>query len=365
MCGEVVIGEKRIRKESKDFYLVAEVGVNYYDIASKEGISLLEAAKLMIREAALAGVDAVKFQTYKAEKLASKNSPAYWDLSQESTKTQFELFKKYDKLDYDEYKELAEECRKYKVDFLSSPFDLEAVEALYDIVAAYKIASADITNKPLIKSVARRGKPIILSTGASSISEIWQAVEWIEEEGNNQIALLHCILSYPAKREKANLGMIRHMNRVFKDYVIGFSDHIPPEGELDVLVTAFLLGANIIEKHFTLDKSLPGNDHYHAMDASDVKKLVSRIEELLKIYGEEHKKVVDVEEDSRRYARRSIVASRNIKAGEEIKADMITVKRPGTGISPVFWNDVIGSKAKRDICEDEILTWDMILKDVS
>ena len=356
----IKLGRKIIHKNSKDLYLIAEIGVNYYDIAKKKGISLIEAGKLMINKAAAAGVDAVKFQTYKAKSLASKYSPAYWDTTKEITPSQFELFKKYDKLDYQDYTFFADECEKLGVDFLSTPFDLEAIDALYDLVPAYKIASADITNKPLIKKIARKNKPILLSTGASNISEIWQAVEWIIEENNNQIVLLHCILSYPTKYKNANLGMIRNLNNIFPNFIIGYSDHTLPNKAMDVLTSAFLLGANIIEKHFTIDKSLKGNDHYHSMDPNDIIKLNKRMIYITSLYGFDRKKIIKEELDSKKYARRSIVAKLDIKCGEVISKDKITVKRPGMGISPEFWEDIVGKRAYMDIKEDEILNWRMI-----
>lgn len=356
----IKLGRKIIYKNSKDLYLIAEIGVNYYDIAKKKGISLIEAGKLMINKATAAGVDAVKFQTYKAKSLASKYSPAYWDTTKEITPSQFELFKKYDKLDYKDYVFFSNECKKMGVDFLSTPFDLEAVDALYDLVPAYKIASADITNKPLIKKIARKNKPILLSTGASNISEIWQAVEWIFEENNKQIVLLHCILSYPTKYKNANLGMIKNLYNIFPDFVIGYSDHTLPDRTMDVLTSAFLLGANIIEKHFTLDKSLKGNDHYHSMDPNDIMVFRKRMKYINSLYGSDCKKIIKEELDSKKYARRSIVAKIDIKCGELISEDKIITKRPGIGIPPQFWEDIIGKRAIVDIKEDEVLNWRMI-----
>jgi len=352
--------EKKFIKLGKDLYLIAEIGVNYYDIAKKKGISIIEAGKLMINKAAEAGVDAVKFQTYKAKSLASKYSPAYWDTTKESTPSQFELFKKYDRLEYKDYVFFADECKKMGVDFLSTPFDLEAVDALYDLVPAYKIASADITNKPLIKKIAYKNKPILLSTGASNVSEIWQAVEWIIEENNNQIVLLHCILSYPTKYKNANLGMIRNLNNIFPNFVIGYSDHTLPNIAMDVLTSAFLLGANIIEKHFTLDKSLKGNDHYHAMDTKDIIEFKKRMTYITSLYGFDYKKIIKEEINARKYARRSIVAKIDIRCGEVISEDKITVKRPGMGIPPEFWEDIAGKRANVNIKEDEIINWRMI-----
>ena len=355
----IKIGEKVIEKEGPQLYLIAEIGVNYYDIAEKEGLTLLDAARLMIKEAAEAGVDAVKFQTYKAGTLASKNSPAYWDRNKEPTSSQYELFKKFDKLDYEDYGLLAEYAESLGVDFLSTPFDERAVDILDQFMKAFKVASADITNKPLLKKIASKGKPVILSTGASYIGEIWNAVNWILEEGNKEIAILHCILSYPTSIEDANLGAIRHLNRAFPWFVVGYSDHVPPDEDMDILISSFLLGANIIEKHFTLDKKLPGNDHYHAMDPEDVRKFRQRFQRIILSYGKDFKEPVTAELDSRKYARRSLVATRRIDKGEVIREDMVTAKRPGTGIPPYQLELLIGKRAVKVIEEDEILQWHM------
>jgi len=344
-------------------YLIAEIGVNYYDIADKENISLMEAAKKMVREASKAGVDAVKFQTYKAEKLASKNSPAYWDTDEESTTSQYELFKKFDKFDDEDFHEIAkytiDEC---KISFLSTPFDFEAVDYLNDILPAFKIASADITNLPFLKHIAKKKKPVLLSTGASNLAEIYEAVSVFKKAGieDEKISVLHCILEYPTKHENANLNMIGHLDKIFSNLTIGYSDHVPPDKCMITLINAYLKGAEIIEKHFTLDKTLPGNDHYHAMDPEDIKVFFKNIELLNKTNGSSFKEPLETEQDSRMFARRSIVASKAIKKGEEIKREKVSLKRPGTGISPKYLNKVLGKKAKNQLDEDEILQWEDI-----
>ncbi len=351
------IGDELIKKESSDLFFISEIGVNFYDIAVKLKISPMEAAKHMIKEAAKAGSHAVKFQAYKAHKLASKHSPAYWDTTKEPCRSQYELFKKFDTLNDNDFRELANECQKNNVYFLATPFDEEAVDALDSILLAYKIASADITNKNLIKKIVAKKKPVILSTGASNIEEIKQAGQWITEGGHKGLAILHCVLSYPTQPKDANLGMIRNLNRTFGDFVVGYSDHVPPDSRSDVLIAAFLLGANIIEKHFTLDKTLTGNDHYHAFDPQDLKRFFERVKFIKEIYGDDFKKVIAAERNSRKFARRSIVAAQFIPQGTQIAERMITSKRPGTGISLIFWHDVVGKYASKDIQEDEIIEW--------
>lgn len=356
----IKINNKTITETSRPF-IVAEIGVNYYDIAKKEELTLMDAAKLMIKEAAQAGADAIKFQTYKAGKLASIYSPAYWDITKEKTRSQHELFKKFDKFEEGEFKELSNYCKKNHVMFLSTPFDFESADYLEKLMPVYKISSSDITNHPFIEHIAQKKKPIFLSTGASTVKEIKDAVKIITDKGNNEIVIMHCILSYPTKFADANLSMIKHLQTVFPEYIVGYSDHVLPDENMFVLLTAFLLGAKVIEKHFTLDKKLPGNDHYHAMDSLDLKKFLKNIDNIITILGEKEKKPINAEKNSRRFARRSIVASCDISKGNTITGDMIAFKRPGTGISPMFYDKVIGKKASRDIKNDEILVWDDLL----
>ena len=343
-------------------YLIAEIGVNYFEIAENRDISYLEAAEKMIAEAATAGVDAVKFQSYSADKLASKQSPSYWDTSEESTESQYDLFSQYDDFGAEEYEAIARWTYKnHDVDFLSTPFDFQAVDYLEDLVPAYKVASADITNHPLLRYIARKGKPILLSTGASTIGEIDDAVRVIEEEDSDpELCLLHCILQYPTYPENANLGMIGHLRDLYPQYTSGYSDHVPPDKGMITLLCSVVHGAKIIEKHFTLDKSLEGNDHYHAMDPGDVRKFRENVELLCTTSGSSWKAPIDVEENGREYARRSLVAARQVDEGEKINPEDISIKRPGTGISPTMLDVVTGRTAKRHIEADEILTWELV-----
>jgi len=351
---EIKIGKKTISETSPPF-IIAEAGVNYYDIANKKGISVMAGAKLMIREAAKAGADAIKFQTYKAATLASKFSAAYWDTTKEKATSQYELFKRYDKFSQKDYKELADFSKRQGIIFLSTPFDEEAIDFLDGLVSVFKVASADINNFPLLKRIAQKKKPIFLSTGASTMREINDALRLIKKEGNNQVVILHCILNYPTRYENANLKMISDLKENYPDHIVGYSDHTLPDDNMAVLTTSYLLGAKVIEKHFTLDKSLPGNDHYHAMDCDDLIKLKKNLDFLEKILGNEEKKPLASEEISRRYARRSVVAKRKISKGKIVIADDLAIKRPGTGIEPRDFNKVLGLKSGRDIQEDEIL----------
>lgn len=341
-------------------FLIAEIGVNYYDIAKKENISPIVAAKLMIKEAKIAGADAVKFQSYKADTIASKNSPSYWDTNEEPTTSQYELFKKFDRFGKEEYIELSKYCNNIKIMFLSTPFDFDSIEYLDGIMDVYKISSSDLTNIPFIKEIARKQKPVILSTGASTIEEIELAIETIKKEKNDKIGLMHCVLSYPTEYENANLLMIKYLKDNFKDCDIGFSDHIRVDNKMLVLTTAYLYGANIIEKHFTLDKTLKGNDHYHAMGPEDIRKFKENMKFIEQINGQYNKVPLACESESRKQARRSIVANRDINVGEMITEDILTFKRPGTGISPKYLDKILGKKVMSPIKEDDLIKYDYL-----
>ncbi len=341
-------------------FLIAEAGVNYYDIAKKEGISNVAAAKLMVREAALAGAHAIKFQIYKAGKIASKYSPSYWDTTKEPITSQYELFKKFDTTTNEDWEEIAKYAKKNNIVFMATPFDHEAVELVDKLSPIFKVASADITNFPMLRLIAKKGKPIVISTGASTKKEIAEAIGVIEKEGNKKIILLHCVLNYPTKYEKANLFKIPQMQKLFPNYAIGYSDHTFPDDKMLVLTTAYLLGARVIEKHFTLDKTIKGNDHFHSMDQVDLKKFIDNIRFFNTIFGDSRiteEKYLKNEAMAIKNARRSIVASRDLKKGEKLTLDTIMIKRPGVGISPKFINQVIGKQLKKGIKEDRPLQW--------
>jgi len=345
------------------FSLIAEIGVNYYDIAKKYSITPMQAAKMMIIEAKKSGIHAVKFQSYKAETLASKNSPSYWDTTEETTKSQYDLFKKFDSFGFAEYKEIKEFCDLIDIEFLSTAFDTVSADYLDELMNVYKISSSDLNNHPFVEYQAKKNKPILLSVGASDLSEIEQTIKHIRLFNNNTIVLLHCVLEYPTPFDHANLNRIITLKKHFNNLVIGYSDHTKPDTNLDVLKTAYNLGALVIEKHFTLDKSLPGNDHYHAIDQFDAQKIISEISFIEKIRGSYEVKSLDSEKSARLNARRSLVAKSFIAKGTIITPDLITYKRPGTGISPSEMHLIIGKKATIDISEDTVLSLNMISDD--
>ncbi|WP_203256649.1 N-acetylneuraminate synthase family protein [Hyunsoonleella ulvae] len=340
-------------KESKPIYppyIIAEAGVNH------EGS--FDLAKRLIDEAKEGGAHAIKFQTYKAEKIASKNSPSYWDTSKEPTKSQFELFKKYDNFWKSEYEKLKLYCDEVNIEFMSTPFDVESAKFLNDLMDVFKISSSDITNLPFIEYMCSFNKPIILSTGASYKWEVQQALESINKF-EIPVCLMHCILNYPTIDENANLGMITDLIKSFPETIPGYSDHTLPKN-MQVLKTANLLGAVVLEKHFTHDKTLPGNDHYHAMDKEDLKLFSKEIKELYSILGSFNKKPLQTEGISRDNARRSLVASKDIKKGEIITSSHLTWKRPASGISPREIQKVLGKKAIERIEEDTVMQWNML-----
>ncbi len=326
-------------------YILAEAGVNHEGDINK-AIHLIDLA-------ADGGAHGIKFQTYKADKIAAKKSPYYWDLKSEKTKSQYLLFKKYDKFWKKEYEILANHCLKRKIEFISTPFDLESAKFLNEIMGVFKISSSDITNKILIDYICNFNKPILLSTGASNLIEIKNAVKWIKQH-NISLGLLHCILNYPTKDSNANLGMIQDLKKEFPNDTIGYSDHTLP-GEMDVLLYSVLFGAKILEKHFTFDKSLKGNDHYHSMDINDLKVFKKKLKNLKKLTGSFKKFSLKSEEKSRLNARRSLYAKKNIKKGEILSMDKIIAKRPAYGISPSKIDKILGKKIKNSIKKDSLI----------
>ena len=227
-------------------------------------------------------------------------------------------------------------------------------------MSVYKISSSDLTNSPFVKYQAAKGKPIILSVGAAELGEIRGAVETVRSVNSQPLVLLHCVLEYPTPYSHANLRRISSLSREFPDVIVGYSDHCKPDDCCDVIKTAYVLGARVIEKHFTLDKRLSGNDHYHAMDPEDAKRIVEGIEAVESLLGSPELCFSETEAIARLNARRSIVSSRAICAGEVITEDMLTSKRPGTGISPQQIDMVVGRMANENIPNDTTITWEMV-----
>ncbi|HLH89454.1 MAG TPA: N-acetylneuraminate synthase family protein [Xanthobacteraceae bacterium] len=344
----VTLGNRKIAAGSRP-YVIAEIGVNH---GGDLGL-----AQRLIDLAKEGGADAAKFQTYKAERIASRHSPAYWDRSKEPTDSQFTLFKKYDRFGAEEFSALAEHCRRIGIDFVSTPFDAAAIDFLDPLVPFHKVASADLNNVPLLRQVAGKHKPVVMSTGASTLAEIDMAAHTLAHAGCADLVLMHCVLNYPCPNGNAHLNMIEGLQRAFPTHVIGYSDHTLPDERMLILAAAWLKGALVLEKHFTHDKTLPGNDHYHAMDVHDLKKFIANLDLLGDVMGQTHKMPLPDEAPAREHARRSIVLERPLKAGHVIVEADITYKRPAHGVSPEFWDAVIGRKLARDLDEDHVLQW--------
>lgn len=270
-------------------------GGDFYDTAKALNITPMEAAKMYIDAAAEAGVDCAKFQSYKAGTIVSKNSPAYWDTTEEPTKIQYELFLKHDSFGEAEYQELCAYTHAKGMDYTSTPFDYASADYLGSMVDFYKISSSDLSNLPFIRHIGAKGKPVILSVSAAFLSEVDEVVRALKETGCKDITILYCVLSYPTDLKSANLRIIETLKKDFLDIKVGFSDHVAPDDIMMTLAVAYMFGSDVIEKHFTLDKTLPGNDHYHAGDTEDFKKAAANFKWIDTVLGNGEKTVIDCE----------------------------------------------------------------------
>jgi N,N'-diacetyllegionaminate synthase len=346
---KVKVGDRWIGK-GEPCFIIAEAGVNHNgDIAL---------ARRLIDAAGIAGADAVKFQTFRADRLVTADAckADYQRATTGEGESQYAMLKRLELGDSD-FRELSDYARRKNIVFLSTPFDRESADLLDSIdVPAFKISSGDMTDAPLLAHVAGKKKPVILSTGMGTLDEVSAAVNCITRAGNRQIIILHCVTSYPAKIEEANLLAIRTLENVF-EYPVGFSDHTPG---LLAPVGAVALGACVLEKHITLDKSLPGPDHRASLDPGEFKEMVTQVRAMEKALGTGEKVPNKDEARIKEVARKSIISLKAIARGQVIRADMLTIKRPGTGIDPARFADVCGRKAKIDIKPDVLISWDMI-----
>ncbi len=337
-----------------DPFIIAEIGVNH------EGS--IELAKEMISSASEAGAHAVKFQAYKAEKIASKDAMAYWDTKKEKTLSQQDLFKKYDTFNREDYEVLFEYSKKNKIHFSSTAFDLLNLNIIDPLVKFHKIASADITNIPMIRAISKKKKPIILSTGASNDREIQKAIDEISKKNKN-ICLLHCVLNYPTKDEDANLERILHLKSKFSNFKVGYSDHtVPNTNGCLALKKATMLGSVILEKHYTNDKKLKGNDHYHSMDYKDLKDFVSWVSYNKKMVLRNSKTKKNIENMARINARRRIYSYKNISKGDTLTDKNIIPLRSNIGIEVAEWDRIIGKKINKSIDAGTAILSKMIIK---
>ena len=336
---------------SEPAYLIAEAGVNHD--------CLLDRGKALVDTAKEAGFDAIKFQSYTASKIATRVAPRYWVEPQDPHGTQWDTFAKLDKLSDADFKALIDHARRAGIVAFSTPFDDEAVDFLEGMnMPVFKIASADLTCKPLLERVARAKRPVILSTGTSTLAEIDEALETLAKSGCEEAVLLHCTLKYPCPAEGINLRMMTHMMQAFPGIPVGLSDH---SLGISIPQAAVAMGACMIEKHYTIDKTIKGSpDHHLSVDPVEGKALVDGIRTIERAFGRKVKGLEPLEKEAFLYARRSVTSAKAIGKGAVITRDMLTYKRPGTGISPRFFDLVIGRTAKQDIPEDTTLTWEMV-----
>ena len=324
--------------------IIAEAGVNH-----NGDINL---ARQLVDKAKEADADIIKFQTFKLDSIVSKFAEMA-DYQKDNigiVESQKEMLKKIT-LPYEAFLELYKYCNKKEIQFLSTPFDIGSIHFLNDMVPFWKIPSGEVTNYPYLVEIAKTGKPVIMSTGMCELQEIDEAIKVLKTNGTSDITLLHCNTQYPTPYKDVNLRAMETLRNRYK-VKVGYSDHTKG---IEVPIAAVALGAEVIEKHFTLDKKLPGPDHKASLEPNELAAMVSSIRNIEETLGSPIKIVSDSERENIAIARKSIVAAKNIKKGEVLTIDNLTTKRPGTGISPMRWNDVLGSKAIRDFVEDEVI----------
>lgn len=330
-------------KNSSGCFVIAEAGVNHN--------GSLELALRLVDEAVKAKVDAVKFQTFNAEKLVSKNAikAEYQVQNTGSNESQYAMLKKLE-LSYNDFRTIKEYCDKSNIQFLSTAFDQDSVDFLFDLgMRIFKIPSGEITNYPYLVKIAKTGCPIILSTGMATLNEVREAVELLQKNGAEEITVLHCTTEYPAPYNEVNLRAMHTMSEELS-LPVGYSDHT---NGIEIPVAAVALGAKVIEKHFTLDRNLPGPDHVSSLDPSELGKMMIAIRNVESSLGDGEKRPTPSELKNLSVARKSIVASKPIKVGQLFTEENLSCKRPGDGISPMKWEEVLGIAATQDFDVDE------------
>lgn len=325
-------------------YIIAEAGVNHN--------GSLDLAFMLVDAAKKAGVDCIKFQTFKSENLVAKTAQKA-DYQKETTGdgSQAEMLKKLE-LSYDDFIVLKEYCDKVGITFLSTPFDFESIDFLNSKdMPFWKIPSGEVTNYPYLVALAKTGKPVVMSTGMCELFEIEAAVKVLKDNGTKDIKLLQCNTEYPTPYGDVNLRAMQTMRDAF-GLDVGYSDHTKG---IEIPIAAVAMGATVIEKHFTLDRNMEGPDHKASLEPEELATMVKGIRNVEKALGSGNKVPSSSEKKNKAVARKSIVAKKRIRTGEKLTEDNITVKRPGTGISPMRWLEVIGTKAIRDFSEDELI----------
>lgn len=324
-------------------YIIAEIGGNFRTY--EEGKRLIDAAKD-------AGVDCVKFQTYRADTITSKK--VLFDMENTGKISQYDYFKKYE-ISEDLHRKLFDYAESMGLDWFSTPSHQTDVDMLESLgVKAYKIGADDATNIPLLRYVARKAKPVFLSTGMCTLEEVGDAVSAIRSEGNKRIVVLHTVSAYPTYPEMVNLNALKTLQKEFPESPIGFSDHTT---STLACIVASAMGAQVIERHFTLDKKDSGPDHILSSTPNEMKYIVESIRTIEKMMGTGIKMPAVVEEKNRINNRKSVVAIDDIRAGEYFSSKNISLKRPGIGIGPKYYDELLNKKAKKDIKKDEVVVW--------
>ena len=324
--------------------IIAEAGVNHN--------GSLELAKRLVDTAKECGADIVKFQTAKISSLVSKIAPMaeYQKKNIGKEESQKDMLSKL-LLPFDDYKILADYCKSVGIKFLSTPFDVESIEFLDPLLDIWKIPSGEITNYPYLVKIAKTGKDIILSTGMCTMQEVEDAVKVLKDNDAGKITILHCTTNYPTPMEDVNLKAMLSLKERF-GCDVGYSDHTRG---IEVPIAAAALGATVLEKHFTLDRNMEGPDHKASLEPDELREMVRAVRNIEMALGTGEKEPTEAELKNRLVARKSIIAARDIKKGELLTEDNLTTKRPGNGISPMKWNEVIGTGAIRDFGEDELI----------
>lgn len=326
-------------------YIIAEAGVNHN--------GSLKTAMNMVDEAKKAGADCIKFQTFVAQNIASKNARKadYQKANTDIKENQLDMLKKLE-LSFEDFKKLNEYCKKIGIEFMSTAFDIESIDFLNSIgMNKWKIPSGDITNLPYLIKIAQLKKPVILSTGMSTYRDIELAISALENYGASEITVLHCTTEYPTPLEDVNLSAMNTIQKRF-NLSIGYSDHT--EG-IEIAIAAVARGAEVIEKHFTLDRNMKGPDHQASLEPHELRLMIDSIRKVERSIGDGEKKPAGSEIKNMNIARKSIIAKCYIKKGEILSEEKLTVKRPGNGISPMKWYEVIGTPAIRDFKIDELI----------
>ena len=331
--------------EKKSTFIIAEAGVNHN--------GSFELAKQLIDKAVWAGVDCIKFQTFNSKNLvsASAQKAEYQKKTTDNNESQLDMLRKLE-LSHEQFRELKDYCLEKGIQFLSTPFDLESIDFLAELgVKTWKIPSGEITNYPFLRAIGKRKESVIMSTGMCTLEEVHEAVKVLNEFGSTDITLLHCTTEYPAPYDSVNLKAMITLQREF-GCKVGYSDHT---NGVEIPVAAVAMGAVVIEKHFTLDKNMEGPDHKASLEPDELKQMVQSIRNVEMALGDGIKLPSETEKKNIEIARKSIVSKCEIKKGESFSEENITAKRPGNGISPMKWEDVLGKIANRDFSADELI----------